>query len=129
VYLLRKAISEVLELSHGGNDVLHHWTISYMRFQRDDGKRAGPGCIHEFVCFVMHKVPISITNVTKEEEKKLLLDETLVLLVCLVPVAVFFLWLQLLGELLKNCLEQLLLTRLVLCIPVPHRNLDRIPAD
>jgi hypothetical protein len=75
------------------------------------------------------KFPMSITNVTKERRKKLLLDETLVLLVCLVPVAVFFLWLQLLGELLKNCLEQLLLTRLVLCIPVPHRNLDRIPAD
>jgi len=64
-----------------------------------------------------------------KEESQLLADEALVLLVGLVPVAVFLLWLQLLGQLLEDHLQQLLLARLVLCVTVPDRDLDRVPAD
>lgn len=59
----------------------------------------------------------------------LLLNEPLVLLVRLVPVAVLLLRLQLLRQLLENHLQQLFLARLVLRITVPDRDLDRIPAD
>jgi hypothetical protein len=66
---------------------------------------------------------------TAEGRQPLLLNEALVLLVRLVPIAVFLLWLQLLGQLLEDHLQQLLLARLVLCVTVPDRNLDRVPAD
>jgi hypothetical protein len=69
------------------------------------------------------------TLATAKEGGQLLLDETLVFLVRLVPVAVLLLWLQLIRQLLKNRLEQLLLARLILCISVPDCNLDRVPAD
>lgn len=66
---------------------------------------------------------------TTKEGRQLLLDESLVLLVSLVPVAVFLLWLKLLRQLLEDRLQQLLFAGLVLCIAVPDRNLDRVPAD
>jgi hypothetical protein len=79
-------------------------------------------------CFKCTKLLTKYTNHTKEE-RQLLLDESLVLLVRLVPVAVFLLWLELVRQLLQNRLEQLLLARLVVCITVPDCNLDRVPAD
>lgn len=59
----------------------------------------------------------------------LLGNEALVLVVRLVPVAVLFLRLQLWRQLLENCLEQLLASHLVVCIAVPHSNLDCVPAN
>ena len=77
----------------------------------------------------MHQPFLSIYSNSTAEESQLLLDEPFVLLVRLVPVAVFLLWLQLLGQLLEDHLQQLLLARLVVRITVPDRNLDRVPAD
>ena len=47
----------------------------------------------------------------------------------LVPVAVLLLGLELGRKLVKNDLKQLLSPSFVICITIPHRNLNRIPAD
>jgi hypothetical protein len=79
-------------------------------------------------CFKCTKLS-TIYTIHIKEGKQLLLDESLVFLVRLVPVAVFLLWLEFVRQLLQNRLEQLLLARLVVCVTVPDCNLDRIPAD
>jgi hypothetical protein len=52
-------------------------------------------------CFKCTKLTAIYTNHT-EEGRQLLLDKSLVLLVRLVPVAVFLLWLELVRQLLQN---------------------------
>lgn len=77
----------------------------------------------------MHQPCLSIYSNSTSEESQLLLDEPLVLLVRLVPVAVFLLWHKLFRKLLENDLQQLLPAGLVLCVSVPDRDLDGVPAD
>ena len=48
--------------------------------------------------------------------------------VCLIPIAVL-LGLELVGQLLEDDGEQLLLASLVVSVAVPDSNLDRVPAD
>jgi hypothetical protein len=59
----------------------------------------------------------------------LLLNETLVLLVRLVPVAVFLLRLEFIRQLLQNHRQQLLPPSLVLRVAVPHGDLYSVPAN
>ena len=59
----------------------------------------------------------------------LLLNETLVLLVRLVPIAVLLLRPELFRQLIEDDLQKLLTAVLVLCVPVPHGNLYSIPAN
>jgi len=59
----------------------------------------------------------------------LLSNEALVLVVCLVPVAILLLGLQLGRQLLEDNLEQLVPSCLVVCVTVPDSNLNRVPAN
>ena len=59
----------------------------------------------------------------------LLLNETFVFLVRLIPVAVLFLGSQLLGQLVENDRQELRAALLVVGVPVPDGNLYSVPAN